>query len=82
MHNGGMDTPGALNVTVEPGHPPALAEPVPALSLVSLDALLSPRIREWLVLDGSDVRVAGHRFRIVGWTSDCLVWEHIGAHAE
>jgi hypothetical protein len=71
----------ALSVTVDPGGTPVLAEPVPPLSLVSLEALLSPRIREWLIIDGADVRLAGHRFVIVGWTMDCLVWKHIGAHA-
>lgn len=74
-----MDQPGALNVLQQPGMPPELQAPVPPLSLVSLDALLNPRIREWLAIDGSAVHLAGHRFRIVGWTQDCLVWQHVSA---
>lgn len=72
---------GALTITVNPGDAPVLADPVPPLALVSLDVLLSARIREWLVIDGADVRLAGHRFVIVGWTQDALVWRHIGAQA-
>lgn len=76
-----MSTHGTLAVFLDPGQQPQLAEPVPDLALVSLDVFLSPRLREWVTLHGSDVELCGHRFRIEAWEQDCLVWRHVGSVA-
>lgn len=69
---------GAFAVAVDDGGTPRVVEPVPQLSLVSLHALLSPRIREWLIIDGSRVSIQGHSWTIVGWTDDALVFRYDG----
>ena len=75
---GDTQQPGALAVFIRPGQVPELAQPVPPMALVSLDVLLHAQLREFLTIDGSTVEVCGHRFRIVAWEQDCLLWEHQG----
>jgi hypothetical protein len=71
-----MTTTGALTLTVEPGMPPRIVEPIPDVTGLALDVLLSARLREFLTISGSDVGIDGHAFRIVGWEQDALVLTH------
>lgn len=71
-----MPTIGALTVTIDPGMPPRIVTPIPDLTGLALDVLLSPRLREFLTISGSDVGIDGHAFRIVEWEQDALVLAH------
>lgn len=67
-----------MAVQLDEGGTPHIVEPVPDLSLVALDVMLSARYREWLLVAGDVVQLCGHRFTIVGWTERCLVFRHDG----
>lgn len=78
-----MANHGALDLRATPGDPPTLAEPIPDLSLVALDVMLSARLREFLLLtDGDRVHLAGHRFTVVGWVDRAMVWRHDGPESD
>jgi hypothetical protein len=68
----------ALAAVLDEGGTPRLVEPIPALSLVALDVLLSARLREWILVDGAAVTMFGHAFTICGWQDSALLMLHEG----
>ena len=81
-----MDAQQALIVRRDPGGQAHVVEPVPEYALVSLHALTSAELREWVVLGddptGDRLRVCDHQFVIVGWLGGhpgALVLHHLGA---
>jgi hypothetical protein len=68
----------AFAIQLDEGGTPQFVEPIPDEALVALDVLLSARLREWLILTGTDVELCGHRFKITGWVDGCLMFAHLG----
>lgn len=47
-----------------------LAEPIPDAAVVTMSALLSATVREWVLVHDRTLELAGHRFVIVGWADE------------
>jgi hypothetical protein len=63
----------AQGLTVERDHGGAahLRLPIPRESVVTLPALLSVSLREWVLLrDDTFLQVCEHEFEVVGWDDD------------
>lgn len=71
------------------GQSVVLAAPIPARAVLPLPFTTSLAVREWCIITGPDtVEIAGHDFRIVGWSRssqtglviehDCQPCEHSG----
>lgn len=62
------------------GQSVVLAAPVPERAVLPLTMTTSLAVREWLVVTDLDtIHIAGHDFRVVGWSSSStpgLVLEH------
>lgn len=69
-----------LRVVCIRGEVPVIIAPVPERAVLSLPFVTSLAVREWCVITDTDaLHVAGHDFRVVGWSSSStpgLVLEH------
>lgn len=76
-----MTSPAALVLHPDPGGTMRLAQPIPAVAVLTLPMLVSAHTREWVIVLGADsLEVADHLFTVEGWDRQDppgLIVEHV-----